>query len=427
MAKASEDLAFRGLVHQVSDVALLGRLDTSHETIYAGFDPSADSLHIGNLMLLCTLRRLQQFGHRPIAVAGSGTGLVGDPGGKDTERPLMSLDELQANVEGIRPQLERFLDFSSSAGEARAIVVDNGSWLSNLRVIEFLREVGKHFTVNQIVAKESVKNRFERPDQGISYTEFSYMLLQAYDFLHLFDEYDCRVQIGGSDQWGNITIGVDLIRRVRGETAYALTTPLVTKADGTKFGKSEEGALFLDKRRTSPFELYQFFLRTDDASVPNYLRYFTFLDHEEIAALDEATAKHPERREAQRALAAEVTTLVHGEEETRRVERAAEALYTEDVTRLDEETLLEVFADAPSSTHARTTIDGSGLDPVDAFALSGLVRSKSQARTALEQGGAYVNNRRLEAGEKITSDRLIAGKYLVLRRGRRELHLLRFE
>jgi tyrosyl-tRNA synthetase len=427
MGKASEDLAFRGLVHQVSDTALLGRLDDERETIYAGFDPSANSLHIGNLLLLCTLRRLQTFGHRPIAVAGSGTGLIGDPGGKDTERPLVSAEQLRANIEGIRPQLERFLDFSDSAGEAKAVVVDNGSWLSRLAVIDFLRDVGKHFTVNQIVAKESVKNRFERPDQGISYTEFSYMLLQAYDFLHLFDEFGCRVQIGGSDQWGNITMGVDLIRKVRGETAYALTTPLVTRPDGTKFGKSESDALFIDDKRTSPFALYQYFLRTEDAVAPAYLRFFTFLGHEEIAALDESTNAHPERREAQRVLARDVTALVHGDDEARRAERAAEALYTEDIAALDETTLLEVFADAPSSTRPRTEVDGAGLDPVDVFAESGLVASKSQARTALAQGGAYVNNRRLAPGEKITSDRLIAGRYLVLRRGRRELHLLRFE
>lgn len=427
MGRASEDLAFRGLVHQVSDAALLARLDTGHETIYAGFDPSADSLHIGNLLLLCTLRRLQTFGHRPIAVAGSGTGLIGDPGGKDAERPLVSAEQLRANIEGIRPQLERFLDFSDAAGEAKAVVVDNGSWLSGLEVIDFLREVGKHFTVNQIVAKESVKNRFERPDQGISYTEFSYMLLQAYDFLHLFDEFGCRVQIGGSDQWGNITMGVDLIRKVRAETAYALTTPLVTRPDGTKFGKSESDALFLNERRTSPFALYQYFLRTEDAVVPAYLRFFTFLGHDEIAALDEVTQANPARRVAQRVLARDVTALVHGDDEARRVERAAEALYTEDVAALDETTLLEVFADSPSSTRPRSEIDGVGLDPVDVFADSGLVSSKSQARATLEQGGAYLNNRRLEPGEKITADRLIAGRYLVLRRGRRELHLLRFE
>ena len=319
------------------------------------------------------------------------------------------------------------MDFSKSAGESRAVVVDNGAWLEELGVIDFLREVGKHFTVNQIVAKEAVRTRFERPDQGISYTEFSYMLLQAYDFLHLFDEYGCRLQIGGSDQWGNITLGVELIRKVRGETAYALTTPLVTKPDGTKFGKSEAGAFYLDKRRTSPFALYQFFFRTDDAVAPTYLRFFSFLDHDTISALDEATEKHPERREAQRVLAREVTTLVHGEQETARVERASEALYTEDVTGLDEQTLLEVFADAPSSTLSRSAIDGAGLDPVEAFAASGLVASRSGARSALEQGGAYVNNRRLEPGERITPDRLIGGRYLVLRRGRRELHLLRFE
>ena len=423
----SEDLGFRGLVHQVSDTSLFERLDSGHEVIYVGFDPSTDSLHIGNLLQLCTLRRLQAYGHRPIAVAGSGTGLIGDPGGKDEERPLLSREQLAANLEGIREQLGRFLDFSPSAGEASALLLDNGDWLGSLTLIDFLRDVGKHFTINQIVAKESVRSRFERPDQGISYTEFSYMLLQAYDFLHLFDEQGCRVQMGGSDQWGNITVGVDLIRRVRAETAFAMTTPLVTRPDGTKFGKSESDALYLDARRTSPFRLYQYLLRSEDSIVGAYLRYFTFLDHEQILALDEETKEHPERRAAQRALAREVVALVHGAEETGRAERAAEALYTEDVATLDEATLLEVFSDAPSSTRARSELSGDGLDVVEALVSSGLVKSKSAARTAVAQGGAYVNNRRMVPGGRISDSDLIAGRYVLLQRGRRELHLLRFE
>ena len=425
MPSCSEDFAFRGLIHQVSDPTLFARLDAGGETVYVGFDPTAASLHMGNLLQLCSLRRLQLAGHRPIALAGSGTGLIGDPGGKAEERPLISPAELDANLEGIRPQLARFLDFSPGS-ERAAVVVDNGDWLCGLSLVDFLRDVGRHFTVNQMVAKESVRARFERPDQGISFTEFSYMLMQAFDFLHLFDEFGCRVQMGASDQWGNITMGVELIRKVRGETAYALTSPLVTKPDGTKFGKTEAGALYLDAAKTSPYALYQYFIRVEDSVVGAYLRYFTFLSHDEIRALDEVTALRPESREAQRSLARGVCTLVHGETETARAERAAGALFSEDVAALDEATLLEVFADAPSSTMARSALDGAGLDVVEALAASGLVTSKSSARTALAQGGAYVNNRRVAVDARITTADLITGRYVVLRRGRRDHHLLRF-
>ncbi|MGP8163535.1 MAG: tyrosine--tRNA ligase [Acidimicrobiales bacterium] len=420
-----EDLAWRGLVLQVSDQALLPRLDAGGESVYVGFDPTVDSLQVGNLLQLCNLRRLQLAGHRPIAVAGSGTGLIGDPGERAEERPLIGRDELAANLAGIRPQLERFLDFSPASGHA-ALVVDNGEWLGELSYLDFLRDIGRHFTVNQMVAKESVRTRFGRPDQGISYTEFSYMLLQAYDFLHLFDEFGCRVQMGGSDQWGNITMGVELIRKLRAETAYALTTPLVTKPDGTKFGKTEAGALYLDARRTSPYALYQYFYRVEDSVVGTYLRYFTFLSHDEITALDAATDDRPESRESQRSLARAVCTLVHGESETVRAERAAEALYSEDVAALDERTLLEVFADAPSSTMPVDSLAGDGLDAVEALTASGLVTSKSAARAAIAQGGAYVNNRRVALDARLGGSDLIAGRYIVLRRGRRELHLVRF-
>ena len=426
MPSCSEDFAFRGLIHQVSDPTLLPRLDAGGESVYVGFDPTADSLQMGNLLQLCTLRRLQLAGHRPIAVAGSGTGLIGDPGERAEERPLISRAELEANLVGIRPQLERFLDFSPSSEHA-ALVVDNGDWLCGLSMVDFLRNVGRHFTVNQMVAKESVRMRFDRPDQGISYTEFSYMLLQAYDFLHLFDEFGCRVQAGGSDQWGNITMGVELIRRVRGETAYALTSPLVTTPDGTKFGKSEAGALYLDAARTSPYALHQHLVRVEDSVVGAYLRYFTFLSHDEITALDEATARRPAAREAQRVLARAVCTLVHGEAETKRAEAAAGALFSEDVAALDEQTLLEVFADAPSSTMPAAVLDDAGVDVVDALAASGLVASKSAARTALVQGGAYVNNRRVGVDRRLTRADLVAGRYIVLRRGRRDRHLLRFD
>ena len=335
MAHLAEDLRFRGLIHQMTDPGLEARLDADGVTAYTGFDPTADSLHVGHLLQLCNLRRLQLAGHRPIAVAGGGTGFIGDPWGKSEERTLLTEEALEANLAGIRRQLDRFIDFDAVAGGGDALLVNNADWLRPLSLFEFLRDVGKHFTVNQMVAKDSVKSRLERADQGISYTEFSYMLLQAYDFLHLFDTYGCQLQLGGSDQWGNITAGIDLIRRVRHREAWGLTTPLVLKADGTKFGKTESGTVWLDPDRTSPYQLYQFLYRTEDAVVGTYLRYFTFLDHEEILGLDQATAEHPERREAQRQLAREVCGLIHGVDETTRAEEAAGALFGEHVTGLD--------------------------------------------------------------------------------------------
>ncbi len=428
MPALSEDLAFRGLVQQVSDESLWVLLDTGATTAYAGFDPSFDSLHLGNLLGILTLRRLQLGGHRPILLAGGGTGLIGDPGGKSDERPLLSAEQLQANVEGIRAQLGRFLDMSAEAGEVRGLLLDNSKWLCSYGFVDFLRDVGKHFTVNQMIAKESVKSRLERPEQGISYTEFSYMLLQAYDYLHLHDTYGCRLQLGGSDQWGNITMGIDLIRKVRSAEAFALTWPLLLRADGTKYGKSESGAVWLDATKSSPYELYQFFVRSTDDEVGRLLRYFTFLSHEEIEALDVETAERPERRQAQRALARAVCTIVHGEKETDRAEAAAEALFSENVNELDEALLLEVFGDAPSSSYPRSSLDGDGLDLVEVFVATGLVSSKTAARTAVSQGGTYVNNRRRgEAEARLSSDDLLVGRYVLLRRGRRDYHLLCFE
>ncbi len=330
MANLSEDLSFRGLIHQVTDPALQARLDTDRLTAYSGFDPTADSLHVGHLLQVCNLRRLQQAGHRPIALAGGGTGFVGDPGGKSEERVLLSEESLRSNLEGIRGQLERFLEFGDE-GSGRALLVNNADWLEPMTLFHFLREVGKHFTVNQMVAKDSVKSRLSRAEQGISFTEFSYMLLQAYDFLHLFDGYECRLQLGGSDQWGNITMGTELVRKVRQQEVWGLTTPLVLKADGTKFGKTETGTVWLDPARTSPYQLYQYFLRSEDEVVGTYLRYFTFLDREAILALDESTAAHPERREAHQELARQVCTLVHGETETDRAVQASAALFGEGV------------------------------------------------------------------------------------------------
>ncbi len=420
-----EDLEFRHLWFQETGTGLRQLLREEAVTAYIGFDPSADSLHIGSLLQVCLLRRLQLAGHRPIALAGGGTGMIGDPGGKAAERPLLSEEQVRANLEGIGSQLERFVDMEGTA-VAPALLVDNGRWLRQAGLIEFLRDIGKHFTVNDMVGKESVRARLERADVGVSYTEFSYMLLQAYDFLHLYDEYGCRLQLGASDQFGNITMGVELVRKVRGAKAYGLTTPLVVQADGTKFGKTEAGTVWLDAKRTSPYALYQFLLRSEDAVVGDYLRYLTFLDHEEILELDRATAERPEGRAAQRALAHTVCTLVHGADETARAEAAAAALYSEDIGDLDEAALLEVCAEAPASDRRRSELD-AGLSLVDVLVDSGLVKSKSAARTTVRQGGAYVNNRRQSDPERVLGrDDLLLDRYVVLRRGRRDYHLLRF-
>ncbi len=419
MPTLSEDLRFRGIVHQVTDEKLLARLDHGRTTMYIGFDPSGPSLHIGSLLQLTNLRRFQLAGHRPIALAGGGTALIGDPGGKTAERTLLSREVLDGYLEGIRPQLARFVDLDD------ALLLDNSSWLGSVPVLDFLRDVGKHFTVNTMVAKEAVRSRLERPDRGISYTEFSYMLLQAYDFLRLHEDHQCELQVGGSDQWGNITMGVELVRKVAGSQAYGLTTPLVTKADGTKFGKTEEGAVWLDPQMTSPYRLYQFLLQTADAEVGAYLRYFTFLSHEAILALDAETAERPQHRAAQRALAREVCVLLHGEEETLRAEKASAALFGEEIAGLDERTLLEVVGEAPSSTLARSALLTGDVTLVDGLVSSGLASSRGGARRTVGQGGAYLNNRRVDDAERVLGQQdLLHDRYIVLRKGRRDYHLL---
>jgi tyrosyl-tRNA synthetase len=427
MPKLSADLEFRGLVHQTTDAALTSRLDRDQLTVYAGFDATADSLHVGHLLQVLMLRRLQLAGHRPIALAGGGTALIGDPGGKNEERPLLDEEEVRANVEGVRAQLARLLDFADGPDAKGALLLDNGAWLLELGAIEFLRDVGKHFTVNQMIGKESVRLRLERPETGISFTEFSYMLLQAYDFLRLFDEHGCRLQLGGSDQWGNITVGVDLIRRARRDEAWGLTTPLVLKADGSKFGKTEEGTVWLDPRRTSPYALYQFLFRTDDQDVGAYLRYFTFLDHDAIRALDRATADHPERREAQRALARALCTLVHGKDDAARAETAALALYRGSMASLDEQSLVEVARETPTSTRPRAELDGDGRVLVDVLVDIGVAPSKGRARTLVVQGGISVNDRTERGVEaRLTRADLLFDRFVVLRKGR-DYRLLCFE
>jgi tyrosyl-tRNA synthetase len=410
-----DELSWRGLVHDLTDPELPKLLDKGGMTAYIGFDPTADSLHIGNLLQLCNLRRLQEGGHQVIGLAGGATGMIGDPGGKSEERNLLDSDTLATNLAAIRRQIEQFLP--------GAITVDNAEWTKPMSVLDFLRDVGKHFTINQMIAKEMVRSRVEDPDKAISYTEFSYMLLQAMDFLHLFDTHGCRLQMGASDQWGNITMGVELIRKVRGATAFGLTTPLVLKSDGTKFGKTSTGTVWLDRDKTSPYVLYQFMVQSDDAVVGSYLRYFTWLERERIEELDDATTTRPEKREAQRALAREVTELVHGKREADQAEHASTVLFSEEIASLDEQTLLDVFSEAPS-----TTVPREPIAVIDALALTGLCSSKSDARRQLQQGAVSVNNRKVtdEAATIDPSRDTRHDRYAVLRRGRKQYHLLRF-
>jgi tyrosyl-tRNA synthetase len=419
------ELQWRGMVHQVTDDALGPKLAAERFVLYAGFDATADSLHVGHLVGVIGLQRFQRAGHRPLALVGGGTTLIGDPSGKEAERPLLSVEDIDANVEGIRRQLERFVDFGP--GPAGGLLVNNADWLRNLGLTAFLRDVGKHFTVNAMIAKEAVRARLEQREQGISYTEFSYMLLQAYDFLHLHDSHGCRLQIGGSDQWGNITAGIDLVRRLRGGETYGLTWPLVTKADGTKFGKSESGAVWLDPARTSPYQFFQFWVRTDDRDVVRHLRLLTPLGREEIAALEAEVTEHPERRRAQEVLAFELTAAVHGREEAEAASRAAQALYRGELAALDERTLLDVFAEAPSTALPRTELEGGGVPVLDLLVRSQLAPSRSAARATVEGGGAYVNDRRVpDLDHRVGEADLLAGSYVVLRKGRKSYHLLRF-
>jgi len=423
--KLRDDWQFRGLVHQATSEAVLDRLGAGGVTAYIGFDPTAPSLHLGSLLQLCNLRRLQMAGNRPIALAGGGTGLIGDPSFKAVERPLLSKEQLDANVEGIREQMSRFLDFSASAGSSRALLLNNAAWLTTISLTEFLRDVGKHFTVNQMIAKETVKSRLDRDDVGLSFTEFSYMLLQAYDFLRLHLDQGCTLQLGGSDQWGNITMGTELVRKMTGESVDGLTSPLLLRANGEKFGKSDisNEHVWLDASLTSPFALHQFLLNSEDEMTPALLRFFTFLDHETILNLDEATRTAPQERRAQRALANAVVALVHGDDAARAAERAGEALFAESIAELDEATLLQVTADAPSSTFSRAEL-GAGMDAADLLVRCELATSKGEARRFLEQGGVYVNNIRIDAATPVDLTRALHDRYLVVRRGRRQLHLV---
>lgn len=422
MSGLFEDLSARGLFYQLTHPEeLKEKLNTPGQTIYIGFDPTAESLHIGSLVPLLMLARFQRAGHHPIALVGGGTGFIGDPGGKSEERNLLSPEKLEANLRGIRPQIERFVDLSPGRGT----LLNNADWLCSFSLISFLRDVGKRFSVNMMLEKDSVRTRIESRDQGISYTEFSYMLLQAYDFLHLYDHHRCTLQAGGSDQWGNITLGTDLIRRARAGEAFGFTWPLLTKSDGGKFGKSEKGNVWLDAKLTSPYQFYQFFLRTEDADVMRFLRLLTFVPHDELAVLEEAVRTRPEAREAQKRLARELTDLVHGPDETRRVEQAAQALFGGSLLELDELTLLDVFAEAPSSTLDVQRI-GTSVGVVDILVESTLSASKGMARKDVAGGGVYLNNERVTDRALDMGD-LLFGKYLILRKGKKNYHLIRVQ
>ena len=411
-----EDLRWRGLLAQSTDEAALLESLKKPITLYVGFDPTAPSLHVGNLVVLLVLRRFQLAGHTPIALVGGATGLVGDPSGKNEERTLNSTEIVEGWVSRIRTQVSAFLDFSEAKN--KAIVVNNLDWTSPLSAIEFLRDIGKHFSVNQMLSKDSVSARLEAG--GISYTEFSYQVLQSYDFLELFRRNNCTLQLGGSDQWGNIVAGLDLIRRVEQGSGHALTVPLLTKADGTKFGKTAGGSVWLDPAMTSPYAFFQYWLNTDDKDVINFLKVFSFKSHAEITALENAHKENPGLREAHRALARELTALVHSQATTDRVEAAAKALFGQgDLTELDEETLAGALAELPRTTVAK----GDAIPTwVDLLAATGVVDSKSAARRIVKEGGAYLNNEKI-SGEDFAPAKsdFLCGKYAVLRKGKRDL------
>ncbi|GMU42867.1 MAG: tyrosine--tRNA ligase [Xanthomonadales bacterium] len=413
-----DDLLWRGLLADCTDLdALRKRVAEGPITLYCGFDPTGDSLHVGHLMGQLTLRRFQRAGHRPLPLAGGATGMIGDPSGKSAERNLLTREQLAHNVACIKGQLARLLDFDCGANSAQ--LVDNADWTAPLSFLDFLREVGKHFPLSAMLAKDSVKSRMGS-DAGISYTEFSYQLLQAYDFYHLYQTHGCQLQIGGSDQWGNITAGVDFVRRKAGGLVWGWTFPLITKADGSKFGKTESGAVWLDPQRTSAYRFYQFFVNTEDAKVGEYLRKFTFLERPAIEALEAAHAANPGAREAQRALAREVTSLVHGAPACEAVIAASQILFGAEIGDTPEAVFTDVIAELPNAPLDATLLDGAGVALVDLLVASGLCASKGQARRDLEGGGIYVNNRRSSGVEqRIGRSDLAFGRWLLLRKGKK--------
>ncbi|MFL0497524.1 tyrosine--tRNA ligase [Priestia megaterium] len=414
-----QDLEFRGLINQQTDEKGLSELLSKESVrLYCGFDPTADSLHIGHMLPVLILRRFQQAGHQPIALVGGGTGLIGDPSGKKAERTLNEKETVAMFSERIKGQLSRFLDFEE--GENAAVIANNYDWIGSLDVITFLRDIGKNFGINYMMAKDSVQSRIE---SGISFTEFSYMILQSYDFLNLYQTYNCKLQIGGSDQWGNITAGLELIRKSEEDAkAFGLTVPLVTKADGTKFGKTEGGAIWLDPEKTSPYEFYQFWINTDDRDVIKYLKYFTFLSHEEINELAASAKEAPEKREAQKALAGAMTTLVHGEEALEQAIRISQALFSGSISELTAEEIKQGFKDVPSYTHT-----GEDIGLIDLLVESKISPSKRQAREDISNGAIYLNGEREQDLQKIVgAEDRIEGQFTVIRRGKKKYTLIQY-
>jgi tyrosyl-tRNA synthetase len=413
------ELEWRGLIYDTTE-GVRDELARVAVTGYVGFDPTAASLHVGNLQAIMPLARMQRFGHSPIAVVGGGTGLIGDPSGKTIERQLLTREKVDENVAAIRRQLARFLDFDAATNPAR--LVNNAEWLTKLGAIEFMRDVGKHFTVNGMLAKDSVKRRLEGTE-GISYTEFSYSLLQAYDFLELYRRFQCTLQMGGSDQWGNITAGMELIRRVEGARAYGLVLPLITTSSGTKFGKTESGTVWLDSQLTSPYAFYQFWLNTADADVVRYLKYFTFLEQARIEDLERASREQPDRRDAQRALAQEVTRLVHGDAAVSEAERSAEKLFKGEIEAMSPTELREVFGSVPSS---ETEFRSDGWLITEFLSSNAVAASKGEAARLIRGGGISVNGRRVsDEKARLKPEDAMHGEYFIVRKGKRDNYLVR--
>jgi tyrosyl-tRNA synthetase len=417
-----DEYQWRGMIHEATP-ELKRVLAEEKLTAYIGFDPSAASLHVGSLLPVMGLARLQRFGHTPIAIAGGGTGLIGDPSGKTTERKLLTHKQVKENLEGIERQLSRFLDFKVTSNPAR--IINNAKWLGRKSLLTFMRDIGKHFTVNSLMAKEAVNRRFDSMD-GISFTEFSYPLLQAYDYLELYNRYGCTLQMGGSDQWGNILAGVELIRKLEDRKVHGLVFPLVTTSDGFKFGKTEAGAIWLDAKLTSPYRFYQFWVNTDDRDVIKYLKFFTWLDHKHIAELEESVRTEAHTRIAQKKLAKEVTLLVHGKTALQRAERATKIFFGGEISGLSVQEILDIFADVPSTEMERSTLDGDTFTVGDALVIARLVLSKSEAKRLAQSGGVWLNNRRVtDARQAVTALDLIDNQLLVLRKGTKSYHLIK--
>ncbi|MGB1249398.1 MAG: tyrosine--tRNA ligase [Candidatus Promineifilaceae bacterium] len=420
-----DELKWRGLVYDSTEGAS-NLLATEKVSVYNGFDPTGDSLHVGHLVPMVGLARLQRYGHHPIALAGGGTGMIGDPSGRSNERNLLSLDLIRHNVECIQVQLASILDFEVKTNPAR--IVNNYDWLKDLSMIEYLRDVGKHFTINYMLGKDSVKNRIGR-ESGLSYTEFSYMLLQSYDFLHLHDTLGVMMQTGGSDQWGNITGGTQLIRKVRQKPAQAMVYPLITRADGTKFGKTADGtSVWLDPKKTSPYRFYQFFINTEDSKVLELMRFYTFLSQDQMAEYEVAVVEQPHRRGAQKRLAQEVTRMVHGDTALSKAEQATAVLFGGSLDGLDSADIADIFAEVPSSNIAKSALEGDGVAVADLLANTTLASSKGDARRSLKGGSMNLNNVRITNGnQRISLNDAIEGQFIVLRKGKKKYHLVKVE